>query len=121
VRDTLTERQAEVLATWAQIGLNKLGQPTLRELADNLHLKSKSATLQVRPLVRKGYLEVIPHYPKNGRGAGLALSKKGWEALQQMQTIPSESDLFFRALRRNVLKEVKNRSKKSRDMLQRRN
>lgn len=104
MRDMLTTRQTEVLTAWAQIGLRRLEQPTLRELAATLALKSRSATLQVRPLVRKGYLESAA---QRGlvRGAGLVLSRKGWEELERTQAVPPESKQFFSALRKAVVRQ----------------
>jgi DNA-binding MarR family transcriptional regulator len=106
----LTARQTEVLKAWAQLGLCRLEQPTLRELASKLELKSRSATLQVRPLVRKGYLEPANKHRGFLRGAGLVLTRKGWEELERARAVPPESKQFFAALRKAVVKEVQERN-----------
>lgn len=55
---TLTDRQAEVLAYWAEYTHREQSPPTYREVCDAFGWRSKmSCTAHLRALERKGYVE----------------------------------------------------------------
>jgi len=69
-----------------QLGLlgqiNRMDQPTLRRLADNLVMDLSALSHTLKPLIRDGYVALVPH-PQDKRAKIVSLTKAGQDKLEQ--------------------------------------